>query len=88
MFYIQFFCSILHNCIVNNRNKKVKKVRIRIFSLLEIRYNIKIKMWTGLLKVSKFQHEFMKSSFLPIYELKIVRISALYCATLQNRNPY
>ena len=30
-----------------------------------------------LLKVSKFQNEFMKSSFLPKYERKIVRISAL-----------
>ena len=29
-----------------------------------------------LLKVSKFQNEFMKSSFLPKYEPKIVRISA------------
>ena len=35
--------------------------------------------WTGLalLKVSKFQNEFMKSWFLPKYEQKIVRISAL-----------
>ena len=29
------------------------------------------------LKVSKFQNEFMKSSFLPKYEQKIVMISAL-----------
>jgi hypothetical protein len=29
------------------------------------------------LKVSKFQNKFVKSSFLPKYELKIVRISAL-----------
>jgi hypothetical protein len=29
------------------------------------------------LKVSKFQNEFMKSSFLPKYERKIVKISAL-----------
>ena len=36
------------------------------------------------LKVSKFQNEFMKPSFLPKYEPKIVRISAL---TLQGRNP-
>ena len=35
------------------------------------------------LKVSKFQNEFTKSSFLPKYERNIVRISALYCATLQ-----
>ena len=42
----------------------------------------------ALLKVSKFQNEFMKSSFLPKSEPDIVRISALYCATLQGRNPY
>ena len=30
------------------------------------------------LKVSKFQNEFMKSSFLPKYQPKIVRISALH----------
>ena len=40
------------------------------------------------LKVSKFQNEFMKSSFLPKYEPNIVRISALYYATVQGRNPY
>ena len=40
------------------------------------------------LKVSKFQNEFMKSSLLPKYEQNIVRISALYYATLQGRNPY
>ena len=37
-----------------------------------------------LLKVSKFQNEFMKSSFFPKYEQKIVRIFAL---TTQGRNP-
>ena len=40
------------------------------------------------LKVSKFQNEFLKTSFLPKYEPNIVRISALYCATLQGKNPY
>ena len=35
-------------------------------------------------KVSKFQNEFMKSSFLPKYEPKIVKISAL---STKNRNP-
>ena len=40
------------------------------------------------IKVSKFQNEFLKLLFLPKYELNIVRISALYCATLQGRNPY
>ena len=37
-----------------------------------------------ILKVSKFQNEFMKSLFLPKYEQKIVRISAL-CS--EGRNP-
>ena len=36
------------------------------------------------IKVSIFQNEFMKSSFLPKYEQKIVKISAL---TTQGRNP-
>ena len=36
------------------------------------------------LEVSKFQNEFLKSSFLPKYERKIVRISAL---TTQGKNP-
>ena len=40
------------------------------------------------IKVSKFQNEFMKSSFLPKYEPNIARISAMYSATLQGRNPY
>ena len=40
------------------------------------------------LKVSKYQNEFIKSLFLPKYEPNIVRISALYCATTQGRNPY
>jgi hypothetical protein len=40
------------------------------------------------LNASKFQNEFMKSSFLPKYEPKIVRISALRCGTVQGRNPY
>ena len=32
----------------------------------------------SLIKVSKFQNEFMKSSFLPKHEPNIVKISALY----------
>ena len=39
-------------------------------------------LYTYLLKVSKFQNESMKSSFLPKYELNIVRFSPLHCATL------
>ena len=42
----------------------------------------KKKLWLAyavriILKVSKFQNEFLKSSFLPKYERKNVRISAL-----------
>ena len=37
------------------------------------------------IKVSKFQNEFMKSSFLPKYEPKIVGISALSCSVAQYR---
>ena len=37
--------------------------------------------------LSKFQNEFMKSPLLPKYEPNIVRISDLYCAALQGRNP-
>ena len=36
------------------------------------------------LKVRKFQNEFIKSSFLPKYEQKIVRISAMF-SVAQNR---
>ena len=42
-------------------------------------------MRSKILKVSQFQNEFMKSSFLPKYEQKIVRISAL-CS--EGRNLY
>ena len=44
--------------------------------------------WSGFfceipaVKVNKFQNEFIKSTFLLKYEQNIVRISALYCATL------
>ena len=37
-----------------------------------------------MIKVCQFQNEFMKSSFLPKYEEKIAKISAL---TTQGRNP-
>ena len=36
-----------------------------------------LKSELGFLKVSKFQNEIMETSFLPNYEPKIVRISAL-----------
>ena len=42
---------------------------------LKVGYFSKI---AAILKVSKFQSEFMKSSFLPKYEPKIVRISAMH----------
>ena len=42
----------------------------------------------GKIKVSKFQNEFMRSSFLPKYEPNIIRTSTFYSTTLQGRNPY
>ena len=42
-----------------------------------IRPGVRLKVKDLKLKVSQFQNEFMKSSFLPKYEQKIVRISAL-----------
>ena len=62
-----------------------------LFTLAEVRPMFGLGMnflFKSVLKVSKFQNEFMKSSSLPKYEPNIVRISALYCATLQGRNPY
>ena len=52
--------------------------------------NVGANFWTAFsIKVSKFQNEFMKSTFLPKYEPNIAKISALlHCATLQGRNPY
>ena len=38
--------------------------------------NTKVKISRHFLKVNKFQNQFMKSSFFPKYEPKIVRISA------------
>ena len=61
IFYIRFFCSILHSCIVNNRNKSM-------YQNFLVFLKLKIKIWTGLLKVSKFQNEFLKASFLPKYD--------------------
>ena len=49
-----------------------------------IRPGVRLKVKDLKLKVSQFQNEFMKSSFLPKYEQKIVKISAL---TTQGRNP-
>ena len=37
-----------------------------------------VKFWMDNLKASIFQNEFMNSSFLPKYDQKIVRISALH----------
>ena len=34
-----------------------------------------LEVWKCMVKVNKFQNEFMNSSFLPKYEQKIVRIS-------------
>ena len=39
-------------------------------------------------KVSKFQNEFMKTSFLPKYEPKIAKISTLGCGTVQGKGTW
>ena len=51
-----------------------------IMSLTNLKnLNIKCtKYYERTLKVNKFQNEFMKSSFLPKYEPKIVRISFIF----------
>ena len=51
------------------------------------KYKFTVVGLLNVLKVSKFQNEFIKSSFLPKYESNIVRISALYYSALQGRNP-
>ena len=48
---------------------------------LELWIYFSLSLWKTL-KVNKFQNKSMKSSLLPKYEPNIVRISALYCATL------
>jgi hypothetical protein len=40
-----------------------------------------------MIEVSKFQNEYMKSSFLPKHETKIVRISALHRVVGRSENP-
>ena len=55
-----------------------------MFDILPIARNGIIIVQIGLLKVSKFQNELMKSSVIPKYEQKIVRIFAF---TTQGRNP-
>ena len=53
-------------------------------------YTTALKTYVLMLKVSKFQNEFMKSSFRSKYVPILYWISALYCATLLQlgRNPY
>ena len=51
-------------------------------------YTTALKTYVLMLKVSKFQNEFMKSSFRSKYVPILYWISALYCATLLGRNPY
>ena len=65
------------HCMIYGKNVQVKTIASQPNHFQSLR-----------LKVSKFQNEFMKSSFLPKYEPNILRISALYSGTLQGRNPY
>ena len=80
---LQFHAHSLQT-LAKSELKDGKNLDERLNSALNFLSN-QLSNW--ILKVSKFQNEFMKLSFLPKYEPKIVRISALYCATLQGRNP-
>ena len=73
------------------KKKHIKVITYHLHSLWVVKFptqflHIKITFWflrsytytfNRVIKVSKFKNEFMKSSFLPKYEPKIVRISAL-----------
>ena len=63
----------------SEKHKRVKAVNMHSQFFCPIVY------CAALLKVGKFQNEFMKSSFLPKCEPNIVRISALYSATLPDQ---
>ena len=68
-----FFLEILVRITILNKdrvNEIWPSVEDHMKKIIEVRSNP--------LKVSKFQNEFMKSSFLPKYDQKNVRISALH----------
>ena len=92
---INFFERIKANRFIKTQKyflKELFKRKTRV-KLEETKCTVSVKVWGPFyfeylithIKVSKFQNEFMKSSFLPKYEPNIVRIFALYCATLKVR---
>ena len=68
-----------YNSIFQAENFYFLRKRILVYRLQEGYFSWKLQQ----LKVNQFQNELMKSSFLPKYEQKIVKISAL---TTQGRN--
>ena len=69
--------SLQENSVDKNENEKFNY--FFLYSTILFSNGFIIEVCGHGLKVSKFQNEFMKSSFLPKYEPNIWRISALYC---------
>ena len=67
--------SLQENSVDKNENEKLNY--FVLCSTILFSNGFIVEVCGHCLKVSKFQNEFMKSSFLPKYEPKIVRISAL-----------
>ena len=77
---INHHSSLFRVCFRNLKSGVLSKYQVANFVGGTIRSSqiVPTPMLTNpLLKISKFRNEFMKSLFLPIYERKIVRISAL-----------
>ena len=66
------------------RTTSCSKLQLRFPSTKTVAQKLLITYSWPQLKVRQFQNEFMKSSFLPKYEQKIVRISAL-CSEGRNK---
>ena len=66
-------CKLLHHIFIKAQEQKWMKIEQCGKSKSEIWH---IAVWEGI-KISKFQNEFMTSSFVPKNEWKFLRISAL-----------
>ena len=84
-FYVNFPSDVSKKSVELNNSCEVS---------MTLRYQEQIHFWKYVsaalkkksqVKFNEFQNEFMKSLFLPKYESTI---SAIYCATLEGRNPY
>ena len=81
---LQFFQKFFASKVVFVASWSCLKFDMCTFKIFCARYCSIARQKILYLKVRQFQDEFMKSSFLPKYEHKIVKISAL---TTQGRNP-